>query len=227
MDAKSLIRERNYNIKRCLLYGKGIYFIITTCINNKHGVKDYNHRKDRYINSITKLLEFIKDTDINPIIVENNGKRKTYLDGLNCDVVYTENNSIDTPYKGIKQYLDIKDVIKQYNIDDDDTIMVITGRYRLMSKSFIDLVVKNHKSYDCFLKFFNVCTLEYMTNDCAPGVYAIKSKYLKKFIFKGLRSFEVELATYVRENISKEKLYEVKNLDLEYCPADDLRLIYV
>ena len=38
-----------------------IYIIVTTSIINKVGVKNDIHRKNRYINSIKKLLELTKD----------------------------------------------------------------------------------------------------------------------------------------------------------------------
>jgi hypothetical protein len=48
-----------------------IYIIITTSINNKVGVKDEIHRKNRYIESIKNLLELTNNIDsLHPIIVE-------------------------------------------------------------------------------------------------------------------------------------------------------------
>ena len=122
-----------------------IYIIITTSINNKHGIQNNIHRKNRYIKSITQLLSLIyNDVNIKPIIVENNGLRKTFLDDLNCSVCYTENNHIHCKNKGGNELLDIKEVIHKYKIKDDDIIIKLTGRYKLLKPDFIKLVKKKH-----------------------------------------------------------------------------------
>lgn len=203
-----------------------IYIIITTSINNKIGINDYEHRKERYMKSIKSLLTLITENDlfIKPIIVENNGLRTTYLDELNCDVVYTNNNTLNVNNKGITELLDIQYVIQQYQIQDDDIVIKITGRYKLLDFSFLELVINNNE-YDVFLKFFNVCELKYMYNDCVLGLFAIKCKYLKTYTC--ITSPEYEFAKYVRTTIQHDKIMEVDTLNLECCFADDLRVLYV
>lgn len=205
-----------------------IYIIITTSINNKVGVQNKIHRQNRYIKCITKVVELINnDENIKPIIVENNGLRQTFLDYLKCDVCYTNNNIINYTHKGENELLDIKEVINQYNIEDDDIIIKLTGRYKLLNLNFINLVKNNINEYDAFVKFFNVCTLKYMFDDCILGLFAIKCKYLKEFKYSFLKSPECEFADYIRKNINKNKLIEVESLYLECCFADDLRMLIV
>jgi hypothetical protein len=199
-----------------------IYLIITTSIYNKIGVKNDIHRKETYINSINKTLSFLPN-EIKPIIVENNGKRKTYLDTLNCDIIYTNNNKINSIHKGINELLDIKEVINIYDIKDEDIIIKLTGRYHLTSSYFFDLVINTTK--DAFVSFFNVCELKYMEYDCVLGLFAIKCKYLKVFEYDCKNSPEVEFATFVKKNISS--IMEVKKLFLRCCFADDLRIVDV
>jgi hypothetical protein len=80
-----------------------IYIIITSSINNKTGVNNAEHRKNRYIYCIQSLLKLIENnSNIIPIIVENNGQRHTFLDELNCEVYYTSNNSLQTTNRGRK-----------------------------------------------------------------------------------------------------------------------------
>lgn len=201
-----------------------IYLIITSSINNKIGIiteKTIINRNNRYIECINQLLELIKnDNDIKPIIVENNGLRKTYLDNFNCNIHYTNNNSYQCIHKGFNELLDIKDVIEKYNINDDDIVIKITGRYKLLNRDFINLIKNNNK--DAYVKFFNVCTKEFMYNDSVLGLYAIKCKYLKNFNYNGMnKSPEVEFAEYVREKIDKNNLIEIENLNLEYCLYND------
>lgn len=200
-----------------------IYLIITTCINNKIGINteiSKNRRNIRYIECINQLLLLIQnDNNIKPIIVENCGLRSTYLNNFNCDIIYTNNNSYEFIHKGFNELLDIKEVINTYNIQDDDIIIKITGRYKLLNMDFINLV-KNYKK-DAYIKFFNVCEKKYVYNDSVLGLFAIKSKYIKNFNYRGDKSPEVEFAEYVRINIDSNNLIEIKDLNLEYCLYND------
>ena len=203
-----------------------IYLIITTSINNKYGIIDYENRKNRYLECIKSALNLIENMDIKPIIVENNGVANTYLDELKCDVIHTDNNSLKFIHKGINELADIKHIISLYNIGDDDIIMKLTGRYKMLNNSFIKLELSNMNNYDAFVKFFNVCTLKYMDNDCILGLFAVKCKYLKQFYYKGKRkSPEVEFATHIRRTIQKNRIMEVIDLNLECVFSDNLRVL--
>jgi hypothetical protein len=204
-----------------------IYIIITTSIVNKVGVKNEIHRESRYTECILQLLTFVEnDTSIKPIIVENNGPRQTFLDDFNCDIFYTDNNKIDFKHKGENELLDIKEVINKYNIHDDDMVIKMTGRYKLLNSKFINLI-KNNTDIDAFVKFFNVCTKEYLFDDCVLGLFAVRCKYLKNFTYQFIRSPECEFADYIREQINNKNLLEIEKLDLECCFADDLRILIV
>ena len=205
-----------------------IYIIITTSINNKIGINDNIHRQNRYIECIQQLLQLTNnDLTIKPIIVENNGLRQTYLDDLNCDVCYTTNNEINFKEKAGNELLDIKEVINKYKIADDDFIIKLTGRYKLLNLHFINLVKNNINNYDGFVKFFNVCTKEFMFDDCVLGLFAVKCKYIKDFNYNYIKSPEVEFATHIRNNIKNDKLMEIEQLELECCFADNLRILNV
>jgi len=205
-----------------------IYIIITTSINNKHGIRNNIHRQNRYIESINQLLRLINnDLNIKPIIVENNGVRQTYLNNLKCEVCYTNNNNINYIHKGQNELLDIKEVINKYKINDDDTIIKLTGRYKILNLNFINFIKSNFNEYDAFVKFFNVATQKYCFDDCVLGLFAIKCKYLKDFNYNFTKSPECEFAEYVRKNIDKNKLIEIKNLYLECCFADNFVILIV
>jgi len=197
-----------------------IYLIITTCILNRYGKINHPQRKKTYMESIAYTLSIIPP-EITPIIVENNGKRSTYLDSFNIPIIYTKNNMRKYYHKGYNELDDIKDVITEYNIMDDDMIIKLTGRYKILNDTFLKTVINYCKEYDAFVKFYNVCTFQYMKNDCVLGLFALKCKYMKEFnyIDPKNKSHEVEFATFVRNlNIN---IMEIETLNLRCCFATE------
>lgn len=204
-----------------------IYLIITTCINNKIGVRNQQHRNNNYINSIKQTLECLPK-EIIPIIVENNGKRATLLDDFDISVHYTNNNEHTYWHKGVNELMDIHSVIDEFKIQDEDIVIKLTGRYHPLNSHFFNFVIENQNNYDAFIKFFNVCTLQYMDNDCVLGLFAIKCKHLKQFYYNEARnaSAEVQFATFVRQS-NDIRLCPMEYLNIECCFADNLRLLRV
>ena len=74
-----------------------IYLIITTSIHNRLSSSiNQEERKQQYLLSIEHTLSLLPK-EIQPIIVENNGKQPTYLDHFQhfnkpVHVIYTDNN---------------------------------------------------------------------------------------------------------------------------------------
>jgi hypothetical protein len=209
-----------------------IYLIITTSINNRFGNKDATERKERYLYAISETLKMVPPS-ICPIIVENNSDRVTYLDnfvhnGRPVKVLYTTNNSLPFKSKGTNEILDIKEVIHRTNINDDDIVIKLTGRYRLLSPLFLDDVIANCEAHDAFVKFFGTCSLKYEEYDCILGLYALKAKYYKllnHLTIDNYPSAEIAFARYIR--FCGAQFKEVKILDVECCFGEDRRLLIV
>jgi len=195
-----------------------LYLIITTSITSKYDRYDYEHRKQRYINCINRAIELCKNTNIKLIVVENNGKRDTFLDDLDCMVIYTNNNESTRAHKGVTELDDIKTVINTLNITDDDYIIKLTGRYLLLNNNFINICIK--EEYEAYVKFFNVATKQFMFNDCVLGLFCIKCKYIRHFNYQCIgQSPEVEFATHVKKSVENTKILEITDLNLECCFA--------
>lgn len=210
-----------------------IYLIITTSINNRYGTQDANERRDRYLFAIKETLKNLP-YEIKPLIIENNGKRDTYLDDFyhhhrqHVKVFYTENNKLQFKSKGINEMLDIKEVIERYGIEDEDIIIKLTGRYRALTPTFFKDVIENENNYDAFIKFFDVYNMNNEYYDCILGCYAIRTKYLKLFNHYNIdncKSAEVAFARYIR--LCGARIKEITNLDIECLFSDDLRLLNV
>jgi hypothetical protein len=198
-----------------------IYLIITTSINEQNGLSHkLEDRIRRYKESISKTLALLPEC-IKPIIVENNGKRKTFLDDFNIPVHYTDNNNIRYLHKGVNEMLDIHSVIKHFSIQDDDIIIKITGRYHPLKDSFFKTIATFQNIYDVFIKYFNVCSQTFEENDCVLGMFAMRSKYLKRFEYHTRNaSAEVQFAIYTRS--LQCNIYKCDKLDLHCIFADSL-----
>ena len=203
-----------------------IYLIITTSINNRYGLQDQQEREERYLYAISETLKNLP-YEIKPIIVENNGKRATYLDNFyhhhrqHVKVFYTDNNKREYRSKGVNEMIDIKEVIERYGIEDDDIIIKLTGRYRALSPLFFKDIIENENKCDAFVKFYNVCTFNFEEYDCVLGCYAIRSNFIKMFNPLSLNNnkpAETIFARYVK--CCGGRLKEIETLDIECSFAD-------
>jgi hypothetical protein len=203
--SESLSKEKNLN----LLPNKEELEIQ---LKEKISDVESQNRIDEYKENIKNTLLLNKENFI-PIIIENNGTRKTFLDDFGIAVHYTNNNNEKFKHKGVNELLDIKSAIEKYNIGDDDMIIKLTGRYRILNDSFFEFVKQNENNYDVFMKFYNVCEETFMDNDCIMGMFSIRCKYLKQFEYNlDLEIPEREFAEYVR------------NLQCRICEMEDLNL---
>jgi hypothetical protein len=200
-----------------------IYLIITTSLHNRYGSSI--NREQEYQSSIQEILAHLPPC-IQPIIVENNGARKTFLQNFmhaekSVPVIYTDHNEMKKS-KGVKELLDIQCVIRQYGIDDNDMVMKVTGRYRVTSSLFFQEVMDHHEHYDAFIKFYGVCSQQFDRNESVLGLYAMRA-YLLLWWHPTLMDFfpsaEVAFAKYAKGSCSKIK--EIQYLGLTCIFADD------
>lgn len=180
-----------------------IYIIVTTSLINWN----FEMREQQYKRGITSLIKRCRDSRYKIIIVENNGKRPTFLDNFGVDVVYTNNNTHTN--KGINELRDVFDVVKAYSIQNDDFVVKMTGRYFIEQECpFFDEVEKG--IYDCVIRY--VCDRHAVT-----GLVGMKCCYLKTIEFPIDNTVSVEInygkATFP---IPKEKLCSLPILGVQY-----------
>lgn len=160
-----------------------IYFLVTTSLIENN----FDKRKIQYINSINKLIQLTKNIPNHKIIIiDNNGKRYTFLNDFNLEVFYTNNNTINTNNKGIKELKDIFDCIENYQIQKNDFIVKITGRYLLKDDSQFMNIIKtmNRKKIFCVIKYGSYQNPSNIpVSDCISGLIGMKVKYLLKIEF--------------------------------------------
>lgn len=212
------------------------FFIVTTSLINDN----FEIRKNEYINAINKLiLELNKYSEFDKeiIIVENNGNRNTFLNEEfenlnNVKIIYTNNNNFDVN-KGIKELLDIKYICDNVNINDDDFIIKLTGRYIIKENSYFTKKLFNKCTlYDCFIKTGSIMSRnekDIQDNfDCYTGLFAIKYKFIKNEInhylsnYKNHEWIEWIIIAIIHKNIQNNKIKFLKKLDL-YLKTVDMK----
>ena len=209
-----------------------IYLILTTSIINRFGLVDSTKRQEQYLSAIRDTLQYLPET-ITPFIVENNGKRDTYLDHFihgnkPVRVIYTTNNNIKCNNKSTIEMMDIKEVIREGNIKGNDTIIKLTGRYRMTSPDFFIEVIENEKEVDAFVKFYNVCTMKFEENNSVLGCFAIRAYHIALYphwLMDSSASAEVAFAIYVRQ--TRGIIREIKNIGIECIFADNYNSLHV
>ena len=191
-----------------------IYYIVTTCIYN-----DCPIRKAQYVEGIGALKAYAGNARI--ILVENNGPRPTFLDGMGCQVFYTTNNTIPTANKGIKELQDVLDCIRYFQIKDTDFIVKMTGRY-VMTDPAEFLQAGRSDRYDCVIQYGSyLAPVNYKLDDCITGLIGMRCKYVKQIE----RPAENECVEWkwgkVTRLIPDEAIYKVRKLGIRICPGSN------
>lgn len=208
-----------------------LYFLVTTSLFNNCEI-----RKSQYQEAITTLRGMIESLGIAPcriILIENNGRRPTFLDTLGCEVFYTMNNFLPMPNNGYKELQDILDCIAHYNIQDSDFIVKMTGRYILEDNSEFMQAVKMHLSSfseggeassdcECIIRFgsFNR-PVDYQVEDCITGLIGMCCRFIKHIEKPGLRDcveWKWGKATYAMD---RSKIHKVGRLGIRICPGSN------
>jgi len=135
-----------------------VFFVITACLESKRRprtLEESNIREKQYITGIGQAIEWAKSRPhVHVVIVENNGKRRTFLDDLGVPILYTSNNSLPTTNIGTKELQDIRDCIEHFGMQDEDFLIKMTGRYILKTDSkflhHVDELVQTRK--ECIIR---------------------------------------------------------------------------
>ena len=203
-------------------------FIITTSLIE--GEK-YEKRKEQYINGIEKAIDLTNNiANLKMIIIENNGKRSTFLDNFkqeNIDIFYTNNNLLNIKNKGVKELKDILDCINFYDIKDDELIIKMTGRYVLNSNSnFINVLkyIKHENTPHCIITYGSFYKpVFFQCEDCITGLIGMLCKYIKTINMNLGDDEPIEWhwakASFI---IPKKLICKLKFLGLNICPGNDI-----
>lgn len=169
-----------------------VWVIITTClINSSVKGRDYQTRRAEYSISIQKIIKQFQGYNI--VIVENHslleklihiGPHKTFLNNFNIPVLYTKNNRFITRNYGMKELLDVFACIQYFNIQPDDFIVKITGRYMLAEDSnFVNEIRRlPQTNYDGIARYGSYMEhpAPQKSPHCVTGLIGMRCKFVKQ-----------------------------------------------
>jgi len=203
-----------------------IYLILTASLTapsewSANGAR----REQEYRDAISHTLGHLPD-GIQPILVENNGLRTTWLNqilhrGTPVPVVYTSHQALPV-HKAVKEMLDVRAAIQEHGIREEDWVIKLTGRYSLRGSELLDKVLRAHTEWDAMVKFYNGVTRQREWGDCILGYYAIRVSALKLFspysMDHTVYSPEQVFARYLR--VSGLRVHEMDTLGVRCIFSD-------
>jgi hypothetical protein len=203
-----------------------IYVLVTTCLI---GIEtEFERRKIQYKNAINKLKEYNKDGKFKIILIENQGQRETFLDDFGLPVFFTISNII-YHQKGWKEIKDIKECIYNFNIQDDDFIVKMTGRYLIQDDcEFFNKLKESTNNYteepkhDCIIRYGGNYkpASDVRIEDCITGLIGMRCKYVKDIALPGFYE-DVEFCwARMSFNIPLEKICILTKLGIYISPLD-------
>jgi mRNA-degrading endonuclease HigB of HigAB toxin-antitoxin module len=174
----------------------------------------YKNRVSNYVTSIAHTLSILHPLILNDkikvIIVEGNGLRDTVLEMFRTNILYTNNNETKYRRYGRNELMDIKSVIDTYKINDDDLVIKISGRYKLLSLYAFEKILKN-PDYEAYINLNDTNPNEIKHPDsCSLALFGMRAKFWSAFNYTDENSYcEHELCRYVKQlnYFEIEKLY--------------------
>lgn len=210
-----------------------IYFLVTCSLIDKHPTpwiirvpEDFRTQEyETGIRTILNISRHIPNSKV--ILIENNGHRKTFLDLYKgCQVFYTNNNTLNTKNKGIKELRDVKECMDHFKIDENDFVVKLSGRYQILDKSPFIQRLHYLEGVECMLRYgsFNNPS-DTKVKDCITGLIGMRARYIKQIEEpdeKDPVEWKWALATY---SIDDTNIVAMKFLGLYMRPMNTAALL--
>jgi hypothetical protein len=152
VDVEGLLNQDKANIqvdmpKLLKLMKRNIHVVCTAALIPRR----YEQRKNQYIRALRRIVEF----GYHPYIVESCVQGPTFLDDWSKDTLYSQTNDVSLKNKGVNEFKSLLYAFNDWNFDDDDIIVKLTGRYFFQADAFIRSL-ENMDNIDCAAKFVTV-----------------------------------------------------------------------
>lgn len=188
-----------------------VRLVLSAALTDNH----FEFRKEQYIKAFNICAQYGYQ---NPYIIEALKKKgPTFLDDYSNNVFYASTNNQHLRNKGINEAKTMLEGLAHFNCDPEDMIIKVTGRYHLLSDSFLRTIESN-LNYDAIVK------LNPLGHLLTLG-FAMKYKHFKQ-MYESLNyyslehdfiSIEVVCGEYIQHK-SKEgslKVLYLERLDIE------------
>ena len=201
------------------------YFILTASLvqNGKERAREQQYREG--VQALKESLQEFPSIRAKIYIVENNGKRPTFLDSLGADaVIYTDENKTPDGNKGNKELRDILTVISKQGIHDDEFVVKLTGRYKIKQGSaFMKAVAERALTTDAIVRygsFMNSNPPPTKVADAITGLIGLRAGFIKKIPFQaGSQPIEWNWGKVI-QGLPDDRVIAVSSLGLEMSVAD-------
>ena len=205
-----------------------MYVVITASLETtQHPPPPPGRREAEYRSALSESLHRIPP-HFHVILVENNGPRTTWLDGLlhhdqPVRVIYTSHNRLRFKSKGTNELLDIHAALRAAEVPLEAMVIKLTGRYHPINSSFFEAVEQS--TADALIKFHQV-RRGYDPNDCVLGMVALRCHYWllwRAHTIDSYPSAEVAFARYVR--LCGARIQEMDHLGLRCVFFEDQEVV--
>jgi|LauGreDrversion4_2_1035121.scaffolds.fasta_scaffold22906_2 hypothetical protein len=204
-----------------------LYLILTASLSNHIASSASEDREARYQYAIRETLRHVPE-GVQVIMVENTSRGQWSLKEV--ETIHTDHGHLRMRNKGVNECLDVLEVIQRKGMRDEDIVVKLTGRYRLLSSWLFDGVTRTADRYDVWMRFLNVATGEEDPSDGVMGCFAARVSALRYLSWSWMNLFdspERALVAHLRSSVSSERVCAMEHLDVECVFAEDGRVLRV
>ncbi len=184
-------------------------------------------RMDEYLYSLKTLQAF----GYEPYIVESvKSHGPTFFDEHAKYICYTGTSNPRLRNKGVNEFISIREAFNNYQFDDNDMIVKMSGRCYFASDMFLKNIEKKPE-IDAFVKYDR-------NRQVFTGCFALRAKYFKELLanidFVAAERHMINLERIVADHIIKirkqganiEEIFEIGMIAHYFCDGDNRVLTY-
>lgn len=175
----------------------------------------YEQRKRQYIRSLKRISQL----GYQPYVVESCVAGPTFFDEYSSRVFYSRSNDSSLKNKGVNESVSMLKAFEAWNdIDDNDMILKLTGRYYLQSDKILRFL-ENNPQVDALAKFEKMERVSVLTG-CFAMKFGLFKEMLRAFDYdkmeRELICVEHEVGPYLNMLARQgKKVVRVENLGVE------------
>jgi hypothetical protein len=169
-----------------------VLVVVTAAVNGRHA-EDAARREAEYRRGVASIVRAVRAAPpwVSPrprvMIVDNGGARRTYLEQLGADVLYTDGAAeLAGRNKGVKELADVQAALRVMQARPHDFVVKATGRYVVAERSpFFDAVWAVAQSeccrVDAVLRYGSYAGPAVLrAHDCVTGLIGMRAYLVQR-----------------------------------------------